>query len=73
MPDEPYQIEHTPEVQSFLDKLAEVIGVGEPAENQSTKNPNCALEAGSIKCLNAASPMCNECEWWDGIAMMEED
>ncbi len=68
----PRQIEHTPEVQAFLDKLAEALDIGEPTEDQSTKNPACALPAGSVQCLNAASRLCDDCEWWNGIAGEEE-
>jgi hypothetical protein len=73
LPQEPRQIEHAPEVQAFLDKLAAVLDIGAPAEDQTAKNPDCMLEEGSIKCLNAASDLCNHCEWWAGIASEEED
>lgn len=66
----PQQVEHTPEVQSFLDKLAAFLPA--PAvKDQEIQNPECALEAGSVKCLNAASDMCTNCEWW--LGMGEDD
>jgi len=71
--EEPYQIEHTPEIQAFLNKLEVLTGVGKPAEDQTTKNPDCTLQAGSVKCLNAASCLCDECEWWAGVASDEEE
>ena len=67
----PKQVEHTPEVQAFLDKLAELISPVE-AEKQVLKNPECALEAGSVHCLNAASDICEKCEWWAGLVEEEE-
>ena len=70
--EEPNQIEHTPEIQAFLDQLEALTGVGEAAEDQTTKNPDCTLQAGSIKCLNAASYLCERCSWWAGFAEEEE-
>jgi hypothetical protein len=67
----PKQIEHTPEVQSFLDRLAESLP-SPLVEDQAIKNPECALEAGSVKCLNAASDMCEQCDWWLGIGDDDE-
>jgi hypothetical protein len=68
----PKQIEHTPEVQSFLDRLEELLS-GPTVEAQEIKNLECALEAGSVKCLNAASDMCNCCEWWLGMGEADDE
>jgi hypothetical protein len=67
----PRQIEHTPEVQDFLDRLAASLP-SPVAEDQAVRNPECALEAGSVKCLNAASTMCDTCDWWLGIGDDDE-
>lgn len=68
----PKQIEHTLEVQSFLDKLAELLP-SPSVEDQAIKNSECALEAGSVMCLNAASDMCGTCEWWLGIGDADDE
>jgi len=68
----PKQIEHTQEVQSFLNRLEELLP-SPTAEAQEIKNLDCALEAGSVKCLNAASDMCNRCEWWLGIGEADDE
>jgi hypothetical protein len=73
MSETPKQVEHTPVVQDFLDKLAAMLDIGKPDKDQSMKNPDCTLQAGSIGCLNAASCLCQCCEWWDGIAEENED
>ena len=71
--EEPKQVEHTPELQTFLDKLAEITGVGEPDEDQTAKNPDCMLQAGTIECLNAASCLCERCDWWAGFADPDDE
>lgn len=69
---EPTQVEHTPQLQRDLDKFAEMLGIGAPDPDQSDKNPDCPLEAGTIQCLNAADAMCNFCGWWNRVAAEEE-
>lgn len=59
----PKQIEHTPKLQANLDKFADLLGIAADPD-QSGKNPECELEAGSVACLNAAGLMCNVCGWW---------
>jgi hypothetical protein len=58
------QTKHTPEVQVFLDRLAEIIPVG-PVPFSELKHPDCPYDAGSIPCLNALSRLCKHCDWWD--------
>ena len=64
----PHQVEHSPSFSRQLDTLAAVLGLGGPDQDQSDKNPDCALEAGTIACMNAADPMCDSCGWWSRIA-----
>lgn len=69
----PRQVDHTPEVQAALDGLRDRLHIGRPDPDQSGKNPECALQAGTIECLNAADPMCQACGWWDRIAGEPEE
>ncbi len=70
---EPRQADHTPKMQADLDKFATMLGIGAPDPDQSDKNPDCPLEAGTISCLNAADSMCNFCGYWTRIAGDDDD
>jgi hypothetical protein len=61
----PKQVEHSPKVQSFLDRLLDCLD--EAVYPQENKNPECEVEAGSSQCLNAADATCNSCGWWDEL------
>lgn len=62
---EPKQVQHTPAMSMTLKEFAKTMGIGLPDPDQGDKNPECKREAGTLDCLNAADPMCDDCDWWE--------
>jgi hypothetical protein len=58
----PRQVEHTTQVDSFLERLR--VGLDLQEHPDAAKHPNCAAVPGSKECGDAVTPMCDTCPWW---------
>ncbi len=57
------QIQHSPTIQTFLDEMADKLGIGTPVSGYDG-HEDCDLLPGSKLCLNECSPLCDSCDFW---------